>query len=331
MIAQDIGTPATAEDVLVAARALQGVAHRTPVMQSHTLNERLGAEIFFKCENLQRMGAFKFRGAFNAVAQLDPERRAAGVITYSSGNHAQATALAARLLGTRATILMPGDTPTVKRDSTRGYGAEVVLYDRLGDDREAMCATLVKARGLTLIHPFDDNRVIAGQGTAALELIQEVGELDSLLTPLGGGGLLAGSALAAHLLSPRCQVVGVEPTASDDGQQSLRAGRIVRISPPQSIAEGALGTQLGERNFEIIRHHVHDVVTVEDASIVHAMQWLAQRMKMVVEPTGALGLGALLEHVLPVHRKRVGVILSGGNVDLRRYAALLAGAPTAID
>lgn len=294
------------------------------MVQSRTLNERLGAEVFFKCENLQRMGAFKFRGAYNAISQLAPARRAAGVITYSSGNHAQATALAARLLGTRATILMPRDTPAVKREATRSYGAEVILYDRLTDDREAMCSALMHAHGLALVHPFDDSQVIAGQGTAALELLQDVGALDCLLAPLGGGGLLAGTALAAHHLAPACRVVGVEPTASDDGQQSLRAGHIVRIPPPQAIAEGALGTHLGERNFAIIKRHVHDIVTVDDAPIMQAMQWLAQRMKLVVEPTGALALAALLEGALPARGQRVGVVLSGGNVDLLRYAGLLA-------
>jgi threonine dehydratase len=319
--------PPTAADVLAAAQRLHGVAHRTPVVQSRTLNERLGAQVFFKCENLQRMGAFKFRGAYNAIAQLAPAQRAAGVITYSSGNHAQATALSARLLGTRATILMPHDTPAVKRDATLGYGAEVVLYHRLNDDREAMCRALMQAHGLALVHPFDDSQVIAGQGTAALELLQEVGPLDCLLAPLGGGGLLAGTALAAHHLSPACRVVGVEPTASDDGQQSLRAGHIVRIAPPQALAEGALGTHLGERNFAVIQRHVHDIVTVDDTPIVQAMQWLAQRMKLVVEPTGALALAALLAHALPVRGQRVGVVLSGGNVDLLRYAGLLFSIP----
>ncbi|MGQ0727550.1 threo-3-hydroxy-L-aspartate ammonia-lyase [Acidovorax sp.] len=322
--------PPTAADVLAAAQRLHGVAHRTPVAQSRTLNEHLGAQVFFKCENLQRMGAFKFRGAYNAIAQLVPAQRAAGVITYSSGNHAQATALSAWLLSTRATILMPHDTPAVKREATLGYGAEVVLYHRLNDDREAMCHALMQAHGLALVHPFDDSQIIAGQGTAALELLQEVGPLDCLLTPLGGGGLLAGTALAAHHLSPACRVVGVEPTASDDGQQSLRAGHIVRIAPPQALAlaEGALGTHLGERNFAVIKHHVHDIVTVDDAPIVQAMQWLAQRMKLVVEPTGALALAALLAHARPVRGQRVGVVLSGGNVDLQRYAGLLAQSAT---
>lgn len=312
------------DDVLAAAQRLQGTVHRTPVLQSRTLNEQLGTQVFFKCENLQRMGAFKFRGAYNALAQLSPGQRRAGVITYSSGNHAQATALAANLLGVRATILMPSDVPKVKREATRGYGAEVVLYHRLHDDREAMCNAFIQGHGMTLIHPFDNRQVIAGQGTAALEMLQELGPLDCLLTPLGGGGLLAGTALAAHHLSPSCHVVGVEPTASNDGLKSLRAGHIVHIPPPQSLAEGALGTHLGERNFAVIQRHVHDIVTVDDKPIVQAMQWLAQRMKLVIEPTGALALAALMAGALPVRGQRVGVILSGGNVDLQRYAGLLA-------
>ncbi|WP_034396261.1 threo-3-hydroxy-L-aspartate ammonia-lyase [Comamonas thiooxydans] len=311
-------------DVVAAAKRLHGIAHRTPVLHSQTLDDRLGAKVFFKCENFQRMGAFKFRGAFNAIAQLDAAQRRAGVITYSSGNHAQAVALAARLIGTSATILMPKDTPAVKLEATLNYGANVHLYDRLGDNREAMCKELMESQGLTLVHPFDDCQVIAGQGTSALELFQDVGDLDVLLTPLGGGGLLAGSALAAQFIAPACRVVGVEPTTSSDGQQSLRAGHIVRISPPQSIAEGALGTHVGERNFSVMRKHVHDVITVEDPSIMEAMQWLAQCMKLVVEPTGALALAAVLAQRIDIRGLRIGAILSGGNVDLRRYAELIS-------
>lgn len=312
------------EDVRAAALRLKGIAHRTPVLSSARIDELVGAHIFFKCENFQRMGAFKFRGAFNAVSQFPEHKRAGGVITYSSGNHAQAVALSASMVGVPATILMPRDAARVKIEATRGYGAHVRLYDRAADDREAMCSALVKEHGFTFVHPFDDPRVIAGQGTAAWELLEDVGELDFLFTALGGGGLLAGSALAAHALSPHCKVIGVEPESSDDGLQSMRAGHVVRILPPHSIAEGALGTHVGQRNFAVMQRHVHDVVTVNDLGIIRAMQHLAQNMKLVIEPTAALPLAALLTKVLDTRSARIGVVLSGGNVDLARYATLLS-------
>lgn len=314
----------TTEDVRAAASRLQRVAHRTPVLASKKLDDAVGAHVFFKCESFQRMGAFKFRGAYNAISQLASNARSKGVITYSSGNHAQAVALSASLLGVPSTVLMPGDAPRVKVEATRGYGAHVRLYDRVRDDREAICSELARAHSLSFIHPFDDAHVIAGQGSAAWELFEDVGPLDYLVTALGGGGLLAGSALAAHALSPGCRVIGVEPASSDDGMQSLRAGHIVHVQAPRSIAEGALGTHVGVRNFEVMKRHVHDVVTVGDASIVEAMRHLAQTMKLVVEPTGALPLAGLLAPSLDVRSARVGVILSGGNVDLARYGELLS-------
>lgn len=308
----------TYADVVAAAKRLQGQAHRTPVMTSRTLDERLGARVFFKCENFQRMGAFKFRGAFNALSRFNDAQRRAGVITFSSGNHAQAVALSARLLGMPAVIVMPQDAPQAKLDATRGYGAEVVLYDRFSQDREALARDLAQARGLTLIPPYDHPDVIAGQGTAAKELIEEVGELDVLLVPLGGGGLLSGSALAARALAPRCQVYGVEPEAGNDGQQSLHTGQIVHIPTPKTIADGAQTQHLGQYTFGVIRRDVDDVLTASDAQLVDAMRFFAERMKMVVEPTGCLGMAAACHAGLPLAGKRVGVILSGGNVDLRR-------------
>lgn len=313
----------TYADVVAAAGRLHGLAHRTPVMTSRTLDERLGARVFFKCENFQRMGAFKFRGAFNALARFSPEQRRAGVITFSSGNHAQAVALSARLLGLPAVIVMPQDAPQAKLKATRGYGAEVVLYDRFTQDREALTRELAGQRGLTLIPPYDHPDVVAGQGTAVKELIEEAGELDVLLTPLGGGGLLAGSALAARALAPACRIYGVEPEAGNDGQQSLRRGEIVHIATPQTIADGAQTQHLGHYTFGIIRRDVADVLTATDAQLVEAMRFLAERMKMVVEPTGGLGLAAACHAGLPLAGKRVGIVISGGNVDLKRFGELL--------
>jgi len=312
------------EDVTAAAARLHGQAHRTPVMRSRTADQRLAASVFFKCENFQRMGAFKFRGAFNALSQFSAAQRQAGVITFSSGNHAQAIALSARLLGIPATVLMPLDAPPSKIEATRGYGAEVILFDRYQCDREAMTRELAERRGLTLIPPYDHPDVIAGQGTAAKELFEEVGALDFLLVPLGGGGLLAGSALSARALAPACQVYGVEPLTGNDGQQSFRSGAIVHIETPQTIADGAQTQHLGQYTFGIIRRDVHDVLTASDTQLVEAMRFLAERMKMLVEPTGCLGYAAACHAGLPLAGKRVGVILSGGNVDLRRFGELLA-------
>ncbi len=314
----------TYDDVIAAALRLEGHAHRTPVLRSRTADDRLGASVFFKCENFQRMGAFKFRGAFNALSRFSAAQRHAGVIAFSSGNHAQAIALSARLLGIPATILMPQDAPQVKIDATRGYGGEVILFDRFTQDREALTRDLAGQRGLTLIPPYDHPDVMAGQGTAAKELFEEAGALDYLFVPLGGGGLLSGSALAARALSPGCQVLGVEPEAGNDGQQSFRAGRIVHIPTPQTIADGAQTQHLGQHTFGVIRRDVDDVLTASDAQLVQAMRFFAERMKMVVEPTGCLGFAAACHAGVPIQGKRVGVILSGGNVDLRRMCELLA-------
>jgi threonine dehydratase len=317
------------DDVLAAARRLDGHAHRTPVLRSATLDERLGAQFFFKCENFQRMGAFKFRGAFNALSRFTPPQRSAGVITFSSGNHAQAVALSARLLGMPAVIVMPQDAPQAKLAATRGYDAEVVLYDRFTQDREALTRELAAQRGLTLIPPYDHPDVIAGQGTAVKELLEETGPLDVLLTPLGGGGLLAGSALAARALAPGCRVYGVEPEAGNDGQQSLRQGEIVHIATPKTIADGAQTQHLGQYTFGIIRRDVDDVLTASDAQLIEAMRFFAERMKIVVEPTGCLGLAAACHAGLPLAGLRVGVVISGGNVDLRRLGEWLAGSADA--
>jgi threo-3-hydroxy-L-aspartate ammonia-lyase len=313
----------TYDDVAAAARRLQGQAHRTPVLRSATANRLVKAEVFFKCENLQRMGAFKFRGAYNALSKFTPVQREAGVIAFSSGNHAQAIALSARLLGIPATILMPLDAPQAKVDATRGYGGEVILFDRYTQDREELTAKLANERGLTVIPPYDHPDVLAGQGTAARELFEEVGPLDVLLVPLGGGGLLSGSALATRALAPDCKLYGVEPEAGNDGQQSLRKGEIVHIATPQTLADGAQTQHLGKYTFEIIRRDVDDILTATDAQLVEAMRFFAERMKMVVEPTGCLGFAAACHAGLALEGKRVGVILSGGNVDLKRYAQLI--------
>ena len=314
----------TFSDVQAAAQRLRGVAHVTPVLRSTTLDQRHQAQFSFKCENLQRMGAFKFRGAFNALSRFDAGQRQAGVITFSSGNHAQAIALSARLLGMPAVIVMPLDAPQAKLSATRAYGAEVVLYDRFTQDREELTRKLSAERGLTLIPPYDHPDVIAGQGTAAMELFEQVGELDLLLVPLGGGGLLAGSALTAHAMSPACRVYGVEPEAGNDGQQSLRAGRIVRIDTPKTIADGAQTQHLGEYTFGVIKNHVADVLTASDQELIESMKFLAERMKMVVEPTGCLGLAAACHGKVPLQGQRVGILLSGGNVDLHRLAQWLS-------
>ena len=310
-------------DVEQAAARLEGAAHRTPVLSSTTANARTGGQLFFKCENYQRMGAFKFRGAYNAIARFDDAQRAAGVLTFSSGNHAQAIALSARLAGIKATIIMPNDAPALKIQATREYGGDVIFYDRFTENREEIARRLAEERGMTLIPPYDHPDVICGQGTAARELFEEVGPLDILLVPLGGGGLLAGCALAASGLSPDCKVIGVEPEAGNDGQQSLRKGEIVHIGVPKTIADGAMVTHIGEHNFEVIKRRVDDIVTVSDAQLVETMKFFAERMKMVVEPTGCLGAAAALCGVVPVGGKRVGILISGGNVDLSRFSELV--------
>ncbi len=314
-------------DVEAAAARLAGVAHRTPVLTSRTANERTGAQLFFKCENLQRMGAFKFRGAFNALSKFDDAQRRAGVMTFSSGNHAQAIALSAQLLGIPATILMPQDAPRAKVQATRGYGGEVVLYDRYTQDREALAADLAKQRGLTLIPPYDHPDVIAGQGTAALELIEEHGPLDLLLVPCGGGGLLSGSALAARARSPGCRVVGVEPDAADDATRSFTSGVLQRVDNPETIADGARTPSLGRLTFALVRSQVDSMVTVTDADLVRAMRLVWERLKLIVEPTAVLGLAAALRGSVEVAGRRVGVILSGGNVDLTAALALFERLP----
>jgi threonine dehydratase len=317
-------TPLQYFDVEQAAARIEGTAHRTPVLTSSTANAMAGAQLFFKAENLQRMGAFKFRGAYNAIAKFSEAQRQAGVLTFSSGNHAQAIALSARLAGIKAAIIMPKDAPELKVRATQGYGGEVIFYDRYTENREEIGARLAQERGMTLIPPYDHPDVIAGQGTAAKELFDEVGELDLLLVPLGGGGLLAGCALAASKLSPNCTVIGVEPEAGNDGQQSLRSGKIVDIGVPQTIADGAQTSHLGNHNFAVIRKLVSDIVTVSDAQLVETMKFFAERMKTIVEPTGCLAAAAALHGIVPVAGKRVGILISGGNVDLARFAKLVA-------
>ena len=315
--------PINYDDISAAAARLAGIAHRTPVATSHTANQRTGGQLFFKCENLQRMGAFKFRGAYNALSQFTPDQRRAGVIAFSSGNHAQAIALSARLLGIPATIVMPTDAPQIKVDATRGYGAEVQSYDRYKEDREAIGRKLADERGMTLIPPFDHPHVMAGQGTAALELIEDAGTLDVLLVCVGGGGLISGCAIAAKHALPQCRVIGVEPEAGNDVQQSLRRGEIVHIDVPRTIADGAQTQAPGRFTFPVIRALVDDVLTVTDEQLVSTMRFFAERMKMVVEPTGCLAAAAVLEGMLDVRGQRVGIIISGGNVDVDRYAGLL--------
>jgi threonine dehydratase len=311
-------------DIEAAAHRLAGIAHRTPVLTSRTADALTGARLYFKAENLQRMGAFKFRGAYNALAQFSHEQRRAGVVAFSSGNHAQAVALAARLLGMPATIVMPQDAPAIKIEATRGYGAEVVLYDRYTEDREAIGAQLAAERGMTLIPPYDHPHVMAGQGTAALELLQDAGPLDALLVCVGGGGLISGCAVAARHLQPGCRVIGVEPEAGNDVQQSLQSGAIVHIDVPHTIADGAQTQQPGRYTFPVIQALVAEVVTVSDEALRSAMRFFASRMKIVVEPTGCLGAAAVFEGKVDLRGQRVGVIVSGGNVDLARYAALIS-------
>jgi threonine dehydratase len=308
--------PVRFEDVRAAAGRIAGHAHRTPVLRSHSVDERTGASVFFKCENFQRMGAFKFRGAFNALAQLTPEARSRGVIAFSSGNHAQAVALAGRELGIRATIVMPQNAPGVKIEATRGYGAEVVLYDPATQDREALARQLAEERGLAVVPPFDHAHVIAGQGTAALELFEEAGALDYLFVPCGGGGLISGSALSAAALSPGCRVIGVEPAAGDDANRSFRSRTLQSCRNPGTIADGARTHSLGAITFPLVLALVSDMTTASDAELIAAMRYLMERMKMVVEPTGALGAAAVFERGYDLRGRRVGVLISGGNIDL---------------
>jgi len=312
------------DDVLHAANRLQGIAHKTPVLQSSTLNAQMQAEVFIKCENFQRMGAFKFRGGYNALAKLSPAQRQYGVVAYSSGNHAQAVALSARILNMPATIFMPRDAAPSKLAATQGYGAQVIAYDRYSEDASALAAKSAEDRGMTFIPPFDHPDVLSGQGTAALELFEEVGELDALFVCLGGGGLLSGSALAAKAKSPLCKIYGVEPEAGNDVQQSFRQGKRVKIPTPITIADGAQTPMVGAITFELIKKLVDDIHTVSDAQLIEVMRFYAERMKMIVEPTGCLSLAAALQARQSFKGKRVGVIISGGNIDLARFAQLLA-------
>ena len=317
----DLSHAALVARLLDARRRLSGVAHRTPVVTSRTLDRLTGARLHFKCENLQRMGAFKFRGAYHAISRLEPAARRRGVIAYSSGNHAQAVALVAQLLEIPATIVMPSTAPAAKLAATRGYGAEVVHHDLARESREAMAERLARDRELTLIPPFDHPDIVAGAGTAAAELFEDAGPLDALLVPVGGGGLISGSALAARHYAPGCRVIGVEPEAGDDAVRSFKSGRLVRgDESPATIADGARTPSLGTITFELIRRYVADLVVVPDAALLDAMRWIWERMKLVVEPTGVLGLAALTSGRVELRGRDVGVILSGGNVDLVQAA-----------
>jgi threonine dehydratase len=324
-----MATPPSYADVERAAERIAGHAHRTPVLTSGRVDADVGASVFFKCENFQRMGAFKFRGAFNALSRFDAGQRRAGVLAFSSGNHAQAVALSARILGIPATIVMPHDAPPAKLAATRGYGAEVIGYDRYREDREEIAGRLAAERGATLLPPYDHPDIIAGQGTATRELIEEVGALDALFVPLGGGGLLSGATLAARALSPGCRIFGVEPEAGDDVRQSLESGSIVHIPAPQTIADGAQTQHVGVLPFEILRGAggpgVDGVLTASDDELVDAMRVFAATLKIVVEPTGCLGFAAVRRLGAELAGQRVGVLVSGGNVDLARFSALLGG------
>ena len=310
------------DDVAAAAARLDNVANRTPVFTSRTLNARTGADVYLKAENFQRAGAFKFRGAYNALSLLAAPQQQRGVLTYSSGNHAQAVALAGRLLGIPTTIIMPDDAPAVKLAATRGYGAEVIGYDRSQITREALARRIAEERGLPLIPPYDHPHIVAGQGTAAKELLEEVGPLDVLLVCCGGGGLLSGSALSSKALAPACRVVGVEPAQADDATQSFHSGRLHTVHNPDTIADGARTPSLGRVTFPLVLHFVDDMVTVSEKAILQAMHFLWERMKLLVEPTGALATAALLDGVVKAPGARIGVVISGGNVDLRDALSL---------
>jgi len=306
---------------LQGARAmLAGVAHRTPVMTSRTLDGIAGATIALKCENLQRGGAFKFRGAYHMITRLPEDVRRRGVVAFSSGNHAQAVSLVARLHGVPAVIVMPSFAPNAKLEATRGYGAELVHYDLLGEPRDELAGRIADQRGMTLIPPFNHPDILTGAGTAAAELIEDFGPIDLLLAPVGGGGLLAGSAIAAHAANPSCRVIGVEPDAGNDGGDSMRTGQLVRREAGPTIADGARTPSLGTITFPILQRHVHELVSVPDAALIEAMRLVWERMKLVVEPTAVLGLAALLTGRVPAGGRRVGIILSGGNVDVTSAA-----------
>nr|RNJ68361.1 MAG: threo-3-hydroxy-L-aspartate ammonia-lyase [Leptolyngbya sp. IPPAS B-1204] len=315
--------PVTYTDIAAAAQRLAGQAHLTPVLTSRTVNQRTQNQVFFKCENFQRTGSFKFRGAYNALAQLSSEQRQRGVLTYSSGNHAQAVALAGTLLGISTTIIMPEDAPAVKQAATRGYGAEVVLYDRSEVSREALARQLAAERGGVVLPPFDHPHVVAGQGTAGKELFEQVGELDLLLVCCGGGGLLSGCAISAAALSPNCRVVGVEPENGDDVTRSFYSKTIQTVHNPDTIADGARTPAPGQVTFPLILQYVHEMLTVPDEALLRTMFFLWERLKIVVEPTGALAATTLLEGMIDQTNARIGVIISGGNVDLKQIAKYL--------
>lgn len=315
---------ATFEDVVCAARRIAGFAQRTPVVTSRLLDEACGNRMFLKCENLQRVGAFKFRGAYNAISQLSDEEKRRGVITYSSGNHAQATALVCRILGVRATIVMPDTAPAMKLEAVRDYGAKVTMNDPKTSSREEIARSIAAEQGSVIIPPFDHADIIAGQGTAALELFESAGKLDYLFVPCGGGGLISGSALAAYGKSPDCRVVGVEPAAGDDAARSFRSGTLQTVHNPDTIADGARTSSLGVLTFEIIKRHVSDMIVVSDDDLIRTMYFVWSRLKLIVEPTGVLGLAAVFCHRYSLQGKKVGVILSGGNVDIAAAARWFA-------
>lgn len=310
--------------VEAAAQRLKGVAHRTPVVHSRLLNEATGNEIFLKCENLQRMGAFKFRGAYNAVSALTPEERARGVITYSSGNHAQAVALTANLYGIKAVVIVPTDAPFVKVAAAEAYGATLIPYDRMVADRETVAAEYIREHGYTLIPPYNHEEVVAGQGTSAKEMIEDVGGLDIILAPCGGGGLLSGTAISSKSLLPQCRVIGVEPELADDATRSFKSGIIQSVSNPMTIADGLRTPSLGSVTFPLVRKYVDDMVTVSEQEIVAAMHFVWTRMKLVIEPSGAVALAPLISGKINVSGKRIGIIVSGGNADMQQVASLFA-------
>ncbi|MEQ9105230.1 MAG: threo-3-hydroxy-L-aspartate ammonia-lyase [Rhodothermales bacterium] len=316
--------PVLFSDVLGAADILSGRAHRTPVMTSRQLDALADASLFLKCENLQRTGAFKFRGACNALSRLTDAERERGVLTYSSGNHAQAIALAGSLLGIRTTIIMPSDAPAVKIAATKGYGADIVTYDKTVTTREDLAAELQSASGATLIPPYDHPHVVAGQGTVGLELLQAIPHLDYLFVCCGGGGLLSGCAIAARSLAPECKVVGVEPEAGDDATRSFYTGTLQSVHNPDTIADGARTPYLGKITFPLIQAHVDDMITVSDSQLVDGMRFLWERMKLVVEPTGVLALAGALSGKMEIRGKKVGIVISGGNVDLARACELFS-------
>jgi threonine dehydratase len=314
----------TITDVQAAAKRLAGIAHRTPVLTSRTVNQRINSQVFFKCENFQRTGSFKFRGAYNALSQLSETQKQKGVLTFSSGNHAQGIALAGQLLNIPTTIVMPDDAPAVKQTATRGYGAEVILYNRQQTNREELAKTIVQERSLTLIPPYDHPDIIAGQGTTALELIEEVGELNLLLVCCGGGGLLSGCAIACKALLPNCQVIGVEPELADDATRSFHSKILHTVNNPNTIADGARTPSLGKITFPLVLHYVDDMVTVSEEAILRTMFFLWSRLKIVVEPTGVLAAAALLESIVTAPEAKIGVIISGGNVDLAQIGKLFS-------